>query len=151
MTQLAWTPANPDYQRVVRASFANQGMMTAIAAELVDVAPGRVVIEVPFSSQVAQQQGFFHGAAIGAVGDNAGGYAALSLLPAGSEVVTVEYKINFIRPAAGERLRAEGTVMRLGKSLVVGRVDVSVVTDGAAQLVAALQATFSRVAHGTTS
>ncbi len=111
-----------------------------------EIAPGRVAIELPYGEVVGQQQGLFHGGAIGAIGDIAGGYAALSLMPAGSEVVTVEYKINFIRPAKGALLRAEGQVLRAGKSVTVARIDVSLVDGDKTTAVALLQATFMRVA-----
>lgn len=138
--------ADPDYAQVVARSFARQGLMRTLAARLDLVEPGRVVISVPFTEHVSQQQGLFHGAVIGAIGDSAGGYAALTLMPQGSEVVTVEYKINFIRPAQGAELIATGTVLRAGKSVTVGRVDVAVRDDaGTTTLAAVLQATFMRV------
>ena len=123
----------------VRASFACQGLMRAIGAELAALGPGRCTVAVSFSEKVGQQHGFFHGGVIGAVADTAGGYAALSLLPAGSEVVTLEYKVNFLRPAAGDRLLAEGSVLRAGRSVTVTRADVFVVARGRRQLCAALQ------------
>ena len=103
--------ANPDFEAAVRESFAAQGLMATLGARLASVEPGRVVIEMPFSNAVSQQQGLFHGGAIGAIGDTAGGYAALSLMPAGSEGVTVEYKINFMRPAMGRLVRADGRIL----------------------------------------
>jgi uncharacterized protein (TIGR00369 family) len=134
------------YERVVRASFSKQGMLGQLGAWMVDVQPGRVTIELPFSGKVTQQQGLFHGACIGAIGDSAGGYAALTLMPEGSEVVSIEYKINFVRPATGKLLRAEGHVLRAGKSVTVSRIDVSAIDDdGKSGLVAVLQATFMRV------
>jgi uncharacterized protein (TIGR00369 family) len=139
-------PADPDFERVIAASFARQGLMRTLGARLHTVQPGRVVIEMPFDATVSQQQGLFHGGAIGAIGDVAGGYAALSLMPAGSEVVTVEYKINFIRPAAGVLMRAEGQILRAGKSLTVARVDVATIDGDRATVVGLLQATFMRVA-----
>lgn len=142
----SFQPADPAFVNVVAASFARQGMMRVLGARLGDIAPGRVAIELPYGDAVGQQQGLFHGGAIGAIGDIAGGYAALSLMPAGSEVVTVEYKINFIRPAKGALLRAEGQVLRAGKSVTVARIDVSVVDGGKSTAVALLQATFMRVA-----
>jgi uncharacterized protein (TIGR00369 family) len=139
-------PAFDGYARVVRASFSKQGMLGQLGAWMVDVQPGRVTIELPFSGKVTQQQGLFHGACIGAIGDSAGGYAALTLMPEGSEVVSIEYKINFVRPAKGKLLRAEGLVLRAGKSVTVSRIDVSAVDDnGKSDLVAVLQATFMRV------
>ena len=120
----------------VRASFARQGLMRAIEAELSALGPGRCTVELPFSERVGQQQGFIHG---GAVAGTAGGYAALTLLPVGSDFVTLEYKVNFLRPAAGERLVAEGSVLRAGRSLTVTRVDVFVEAGGRRSLCAALQ------------
>ena len=111
---------------------------------LATLGPGRCTVEVPFSERVGQQQGFFHGGVIGAVADTAGGYAALSLLPVGSEVVTREYKINFLRPAAGDRLLAEGVVLRAGRSVTVTRVDVFVDAGGRRSLCAALQQSIMR-------
>jgi uncharacterized protein (TIGR00369 family) len=143
---ISFAPLNPAFEDVVRASFARQGLLVTLGAQLISVAPGRVVIEVPFGPAVSQQQGLFHGGAIGAIGDVAGGYASLSLMPAGSEVVTIEYKINFVRPGRGTVIRAEGQVLRAGKSVTVARIDVAAIEDGKATVVALLQATFMRVA-----
>ncbi|MBD0272333.1 MAG: PaaI family thioesterase [Acetobacteraceae bacterium] len=128
----------------VLASFARQGRMRAIGAELSALGPGRCAVALPFSERVGQQQGFFHGGAIGAVADAAGGYAALTLLPVGSDVVTLEYKVNFLRPAVGQRLVAEGSVLRGGRSVSVTRVDVFVEADGRRSLCAALQQSIMR-------
>ena len=134
----------------VRASFARQGLMGAIGAELASLGPGHCTVEVPFSERVGQQQGLFHGGVIGAVADTAGGYAALSLLPVGSEVVTLEYKVNFLRPAAGDRLLAEGSVLRAGRSVAVTRVDVFVEARGQRSLCAALQQSIMRALSPST-
>jgi uncharacterized protein (TIGR00369 family) len=144
-TTTSFTPAHPAYEDVIHQSFAAQGLMTTLGARLGTIMPGRVVVELPYATAVGQQQGFFHGAVMGAIGDVAGGYAALSLMPASSEVVTVEYKINFMRPAVGELLRAEGQVVRAGKSLTVARIDIAALKDGVPSVVAILQATFMRV------
>lgn len=142
--------ANPDFERVVRDSFAAQGLMGTLGAFLVEVEPGFVAIELPQSAKIGQQQGLIHGGAIGAIADTAGGYAALTLLPAGSEVITVEYKINFVRPAGGQLLRAEGRVLRAGKTVTVARVEVlGLVADGGFEAVALAQATFMRVGGGS--
>ena len=138
-------PANPEFEKVVRDSFAKQGLMKLLGAWMVEVAPGRVVIELPYSTRVTQQQGLFHGAAISAIGDIAGRYAALSLMPAGSDVVTVEYKVNFVRPAKGELLRAVGEVVRAGRSITVSRMDVALVDGAKSETCALLQASFARV------
>lgn len=128
----------------VRDSFARQGLMRIIGAEMTGLSPGRCVIGLPFNDAVGQQHGFFHGGIIGAVADTAGGYAALSLLPLGCEVLTLEYKINFVRPAAGTYFVAEGTVLRVGRSVTVTRVDVLVEGGGRRTLCAALQQSIMR-------
>jgi uncharacterized protein (TIGR00369 family) len=137
------TPANPAFEEVIRTSFARQGLMRMFGAELASVAAGRVIIEVPLAPALTQQNGLVHGGVIGAVADSAGGYASLSLMPAGSEVVTVEYKINFIRGAAGQRLRAVGDVLRPGRTVTVARITCDI-DNG--EPCAVLQATFMRVA-----
>lgn len=125
-------------QRIVD-SFARQGFSNLMGARLVELAPGRCVIEAPFSDGVSQQQGFFHGGAIGALADSAGGYAAMTTTGDNTEVVAIEYKINFLRPALGQTMQAEATVLRAGRSVVVTRVDVYAVQDGERKLCAAMQ------------
>ena len=138
--------SNPDFEKVVRASFAHQGLMGLYGAWLLDVEPGRVVIEVPFAAKLAQQASLFHGGVVGAIADSAGGYAALSLMAPDSEVVTVEYKINFMRPAKGPLLRAIGEVVRPGKTLTVARIECVSGEASALEPCAVLQATFMRIA-----
>ena len=82
--------SNPDFARIVRESFARQGLMGTLGAQIVALEPGHCVIEMPFAPAVSQQHGYFHGGAIGAIADTAAGYAAYSLMPAGSEILTVE-------------------------------------------------------------
>lgn len=139
------TPDNPDFELLVRGSFARQGLMTTLGARLGAVEAGRIVIELPFAEGLSQQKGYFHGAVLGAIGDSAGGYAALSLLPVGSEVVTIEYKINFLRPALGDTLRATGRVLRPGRSVTVCQIDVDVLLSSKATQCGVMQATFMRV------
>ena len=122
----AYTPRDPAYAQKVRESFAEQGYMLTLGAEMTDLAPGRCAIAVPYSPAIAQQDGYFHGGAVGGIADSAGGYAAYSLMPTGTRVLTVEYKLNLLAPAKGSRLLAEGHVMRSGRTLTVARVDVSV-------------------------
>jgi len=140
---------DPEVAVAVRASFARQGLMTALGAEIVELGPGRCAVRVSYREALTQQQGFFHGGVVGAVGDTAGGYAAMTTVPPGREVVSAEYKINFLRPAVGDSLWAVGTVLRAGRSLTVVRVDVLAERDGTRQLCAALQQTVVGVA-GTT-
>jgi len=88
------------------------------------------VIEVPFSDELTQQERYFHGAVTGAIADSAGGYAALTLAPPDREVLTVEYKVNFLAPALGEKLVARGEVLSAGRRLFVCKAEVEAV-DGA--------------------
>lgn len=136
---------NPDYEAAVRTSFARQGLMGTLGAWLSDVSPGKIRIEVPHAGKLTQQQGFFHGGVAGAIADTAGGYAAMTLMPAGSEVLTVEYKINFIRPSAGTLLLAEADIVRAGKTLLIARIDVSCGTQGKLDVCAVAQATYMRI------
>ncbi|MFM6993327.1 MAG: PaaI family thioesterase, partial [Rhodoferax sp.] len=94
----------------IAQSLQRQGMMQHLQARLLRVEPGCVALALPFSDKVTQQQGGFHGGAIGALADIAGGYAALTVMPEGMEVVTVEYKINFLSSFRGGELRATGKV-----------------------------------------
>jgi uncharacterized protein (TIGR00369 family) len=114
----------------VRESFARQGYMAAIGAELVHVAAGEVDIEVPFSERLTQQDGYLHAGVVAGAADSACGYAALTTMDARAEVLTVEFKINLLAPAAGERLVARGRVLRAGRTLTVCRGDAVTISDG---------------------
>jgi uncharacterized protein (TIGR00369 family) len=131
-------PQNPEFAAVVRASFAKQGLMQALGIELVEVAPGTCVLEAAAHSQLTQQQGFFHGALIGAMLDCAGGYAAYSLMPPGTDVLTTEYKVNFVAAAEGERLIARGRVVKPGRTLTVATAEAFCRRDGVETLCAVL-------------
>jgi uncharacterized protein (TIGR00369 family) len=123
-------------------SFAKQGLMGLLKAKVSDVGAGWCVIEVPYSEKLTQQQLFFHGAVAGAIGDSAGGYAALTLAPEGREVLTVEYKINFLAPAWGHKMVARGEVLTAGRRLFVCKAEVVAVSgEGEETLCAALQQT----------
>lgn len=114
----------------MRESFEKQGLMQLLGARVLEVGEGTCAIEVPFRDYLTQQERYFHGAVVGAVGDNAGGYAALTLAPPDREVLTVEYKINFTAPARGEKLVARGEVVTAGRRLFVCKAGVSVLHDG---------------------
>lgn len=123
----------------IRRSFERQGLLRSFGARMTALSPGRCVIEIPFSPQVTQQHGFFHGGVIGALADTSGGYAAMTRLPEGRDGLTLEYKVNFLRPASGEVLVATGEVLRAGRSIIVTRVDVHVRRADATLLCAAVQ------------
>ena len=112
------------FRERVAASFARQGLMELLGARLGEVGEGRVEIVLPYRDEVTQQHGYFHAGATGAIADSAGGYAAFTVFPADTAVLTVEYKINLIAPARGEQLVAVGTVIRSGRTLTVCRLEV---------------------------
>jgi uncharacterized protein (TIGR00369 family) len=109
----------------VQNSFARQGMMQHLEAKLTDVLLGRCLITLPYSNKVIQQQDGFHGGAIGAIADIAGGYAGLTLTPVDMEVTTVEYKINFLAAFKGGQLRATGQVVKAGRRTIVTTAEVT--------------------------
>jgi uncharacterized protein (TIGR00369 family) len=118
----------PEYERVA-ASLARQGMMQPLGVRLLRAERGLVELAMPYSPSVTQQQGGFHGGAMGALADIAGGYAGLTVAPEGMEVVTVEYKINFLASFQGGEVRATGRVIKGGKRIIVTAADVVHIDD----------------------
>ena len=129
---------------VVAANFARQPAMALIGAELKVVAPGVVEVGFPYRRELTQQDGFIHAGIISTAADSACGYAALSSMPAGSDVLSVEFKLNLLRPAAGERFVARAQVLKRGKTLTAVRADVFALTGAQERLIAAMQATMIR-------
>jgi uncharacterized protein (TIGR00369 family) len=140
-----FAPKDPAYADRVRASFAKQAMMATIGASLTRVAPGEVDIDLAVSPVIYQQHGFVHAGAVATAADSAAGYAALSLMPAGAGVLTAEFKINLIAPAAGERLIACGRVVKAGRLLTVAQAEVHAIRNGERKRVALLIATVATV------
>jgi uncharacterized protein (TIGR00369 family) len=124
--------------RRIEASFLRQGLMQHLGARLVRVEPGLCEVALPYSERVNQQQGGFHGGAMGALADIAGGYAALTVVAADAEVTTVEYKINFLAGFTGGELRAIGRVARSGKRIIVTTAEVLHLDAGGKQSACAL-------------
>ena len=137
--------ADPAVRARIQDSFDRQGLMRHLGARLAHIGPGRVHIVLPSRPEVSQQHGYVHAGATSAIADSAGGYAALTLFPSDSDVLTVEYKINLVAPASGDHLEAVGTVRRSGRTLTVCHLDVFGVTDGERSLVATGQQTLIRV------
>ena len=125
----------------MRASFARQQIMNLIGAGLERVGPGAVDVALPFREDLTQQGGYVHAGIITTIADSACGYAAYTLMPDGSEVLSVEFKVNLLRPAAGERFVAEGRVVKAGQTLTVARCDVFAWTGEEPKLVATMLAT----------
>lgn len=130
-----------DLETRIRDSFARQTMMQTLGATLAGVSPGHVIITAPILPTVLQQHGAGHAGLAFSIGDSAAGYSALSLMPDEAEVMTVEMKINLMSPAVGDRLVAEGRVIRPGRRIMVVAADVWAETDGARKHVAMLQGT----------
>jgi len=127
---LRFEPADAEFAGRVRASFARQQVMAFIGARMTRIEPGLVEIELPFRPELTQQHGFFHAGITSTIADSAGGYAGYTLFPADSSVLTVEYKINLLAPADGERLVATGRVVKPGRNLTICELAVVAVKNG---------------------
>lgn len=123
---------DPEREKLVRDSIVRQTMLTTLGVELAELAPGRVVLEFGFRDDLCQQNGFLHAGAVTTAADSACGYAALTLMPPGRDVLSVEFKVNLLRPAVGARFRATGTVVRSGRNVTVCSAEVTALTEGGA-------------------
>ncbi len=134
-------PKDADYAERVRASFARQQAMTLIGAEMAVIEPGYTEIHLDHRPEITQQHGFIHGGVVGMIADSAAGYAANTLTDANTSVLTVEYKLNLIAPADGERLIARGEVIKPGRTLIITRAEVFAVKNAQWTLCALMQQT----------
>jgi uncharacterized protein (TIGR00369 family) len=135
-------PLNPSFAEEIERSFARQTVMQLIGARLALVEAGVVEITLPYRADLAQQHGHLHAGIVTTIADSACGYAAYSLMPAGSEVLSVEFKVNLLRPARGEIFVARGEVIKAGRTLTVVRGDVfGAAGKGERELVATMQGT----------
>ncbi len=142
---MSFTPADPNFETRIRASFATQSVMRTIGATMVRVEPGAVEIAMPFRADLTQQDGFLHAGIVATILDSACGYAAFSLLTAEAAVLTVEFKINLLRPAAGDRFVARARVLKPGKTLTVCTGEVVAVAGGTEKVVASMMNTIMRL------
>ncbi|MGC1453550.1 MAG: PaaI family thioesterase [Candidatus Sulfotelmatobacter sp.] len=133
------------HEERIRQSFSRQAFMSTLGAELTAVVQGGVEIRLPFSPSLTQQNGYLHAGAITAVLDSACGYAALTLAPEGKEVLTVEFKVNLLAPAAGEVFAARAQVKKTGRTLTVCTADAFAISDGGEKVVATMLATIMAV------
>ncbi|MFC5500255.1 PaaI family thioesterase [Caenimonas terrae] len=145
MATADFVPQDPQYAARVAASFARQPAMETIGASLAQVAPGRVVIELPFAPGLTQQHGFLHGGVVGMALDSACGYAAFSLMPVDAAVLTIEYKINMLAPAKGRRFRMEGLVVKPGRTITVTEGRAYAIDGSEEKLVATIGCTLMAV------
>jgi uncharacterized protein (TIGR00369 family) len=139
--------SDPHFAERVRASFGRQNAMHLIQATLPVVEHGRTEIHLPHWQGVEQQHGFVHGGVVGMIADSAAGYAAMTMVSPAASVLTVEYKMNLVAPADGEKLIARGRVVRPGRTLIVTKAEVFAVKDGQETLCALMQQTIM-VMHG---
>jgi uncharacterized protein (TIGR00369 family) len=150
MANQLFIPRDADFAKKTRASFAQQGFMQYLGAVMTVIEPGRCEIRVPFRPELSQQHAYFHAGVAGAIADSASGYAAFSLMPADSNVLTVEYKLNLVAPALGELVVARGEVVRAGRTLTICRADVHVVRDGVEKICATSLSTVMALAPNPT-
>jgi uncharacterized protein (TIGR00369 family) len=144
-------PLNPNFATEVRSSFAQQPIMNLLGATLASVEPGVVEIALPYRVDLAQHHGYLHAGVVTTIADSACGYAAYSLMPAGSDVLSVEFKVNLLRPAQGERFIARAEVIKAGRTLTVVSADVFALTGDEKTLVATMQGTMIRTIPASTS
>jgi uncharacterized protein (TIGR00369 family) len=147
MKESTFVAKDPGYAQRVRESFARQGAMALIGAELTELAPGYCAISIRPRPEILQQHGYVHAGIVATIVDSAGGYAGFTLFPADSSVLTVEFKLNLLAPATGDRLVAEGFVIKPGRTLAITRGEVHAETGGKRTLVALMQQTLI-VMHG---
>ena len=133
---------DPAAERRCRESFARQAFVLHLGGAMEEIAPGRAVLRLPFRPELAQQHGFFHAGALTTLADTAAGYAAFTLMPEDAAVLTVEFKVNLLRPARGVAAIARAEVLKPGRTLMAVRADVfCAAEDGAEQLAATMLAT----------
>jgi uncharacterized protein (TIGR00369 family) len=141
----AYAPRDPEFEARVRRSFANLTLMRTVGARLLRVSPGEVEIDLPFRDDLTQQHGFLAGAVVTAIVDVACGYAAMTLMPPGASVLTIECKVNFLSPVQRERLLARGRVVRPGRMVTVCAGDVVALIGGREKIVATMLGTMATV------
>ena len=142
---MAHQARNPTFVEEVRESFARQTIMSLIGGELTRVEPGIIEITLPYRTDLTQQHGYVHAGIITTIADSACGYAAYTLMPPGSDVLAVEFKVNLLRPAKGDTFVARAEVMKSGRTLTVVRADVHALSKDSRELVAIMQGTMMRL------
>jgi len=134
-------PLDLEFENRIRASFGKQGLIHTLNGKIAHIGPGELHIEAPFDDRFTQQDGFLHAGIVTTLMDSACGYAAYTLMPANSRVLSVEFKVNFLNPARGERFRAEGRVVKSGRTISVCEGKLFALQDGQETLAAMMQAT----------
>jgi uncharacterized protein (TIGR00369 family) len=134
-------PKNPDYRAIATATFARQQAMRTLGVSIARLDPGEVDLSMPYASELTQQNGFVHAGIITAALDTACGIAAFTLMPEGSDVLTVEFKTNLLAPAKGERFAFRAHVIKPGRTLTVCEARAFAESGGAETLVATMTGT----------
>jgi uncharacterized protein (TIGR00369 family) len=147
MTITRFEPKNPDYRQVVSAVFATQPAMRTLGVSVARLEPGMAELEMPYSADFSQQNGFVHSGILAAAMDNACGVAALTLMPAISNMLTVEFKINMLSPAKGERFLLRAEVIKPGRTIVFCDARAVAVENGSESLVATMTTTMMVIAR----
>lgn len=145
MAQVQFEPRDAGYAQRVRDSFALQGAMGTIGATLGAIEPGRVEVHLEWARALTQQHGFLHAGMVATALDSACGYAGFTLMPAGSGVLTIEFKINLLAPARGQRFRMVGQVVKPGRTITVTEGRAYALDDGHEKLIATLGATLMTI------
>lgn len=138
---------NPDFEKKIRESLNFQGAMHALGGEVVDIKPGYVEVHIPYTKAAQQQHGLFHGGIVALAADSASGYATYTVLGPDEECVSAEFKVNFLYPSRGDKLISRGSVLKVGRTLVIAEATVSVVKDGVEKECALMLHTLARVKH----
>lgn len=146
MTTASFQPKTVAYAERVRESFSRQGVMGTLGAQLGLVAPGAVDIEFGWAAALTQQHGFLHAGIVSTALDSACGYAAFSLMPEDAAVLTIEFKINLLAPARGQRFRMQGRVIKPGRTITVAEGHAFAIDDGAEKLIATMGCTLMTIA-----
>lgn len=137
----AHPPLDSRIEQRVRESFARQRLFNTLNGQITHISPGELHLEAPFDERFTQQDGFLHAGIVTTLMDSACGFAAYTLMPADSRVLSVEFKVNFLNPAQGERFRAEGHVIKPGKTLTVCEGKLFALSEAGEKLLAIMQAT----------
>ena len=138
---------NPQYKEKILDSIKYQGAMHALQGEVVKIEPGFVEVHIPFTRAAQQQHGLFHGGIVALAADSASGYATYTVLGPDEECVSAEFKVNFLYPARGEKLISRGSVLKVGRTLIISEATVSVVVDGVEKECGLMLHTLARVKH----
>jgi len=145
----SYIPKDDKFEEKVRVSFNRQAVMKTVGASIISIEPGYVELEFNHDPKLTQQHGFIHAGIVSTVLDSACGYAAFSLMPKGSAVLTIEFKVNLLSPAQGEKFIAIGRVKKPGKTITVCDGEIFAVRNGQKNLAATMTGTMMSIANKT--